>query len=92
MPIAAYVRVSTKHQKTDSQEQEIRTWLGNNGYDLSQVEWYRDKESGKTLKRPEFDRLQADIFDGRIESVICWKLDRLSRRLRDGVNLTGRLV
>jgi len=87
MPIAAYVRVSTKHQKTDSQEQEIRTWLGNNGYDLSQVEWYRDKESGKTLKRPEFDRLQADIFDGRIESVICWKLDRLSRRLRDGVNL-----
>ena len=87
MPIAAYVRVSTKHQKTDSQEQEIRIWLGNNGYDLSQVEWYRDKESGKTLKRPEFDRLQADIFDGRIESVICWKLDRLSRRLRDGVNL-----
>ena len=87
MPIAAYVRVSTKHQKTDSQEQEIRTWLGNNGYDLSQVEWYRDKESGKTLKRPEFDRLQADIFDGKIESVICWKLDRLSRRLRDGVNL-----
>ena len=87
MSIAAYVRVSTKHQKTDSQEQEIRTWLGNNGYDLSQVEWYRDKESGKTLKRPEFDRLQADIFDGRIESVICWKLDRLSRRLRDGVNL-----
>ena len=87
MPIAAYVRVSTKHQKTDSQEQEIRIWLENNGYDLSQVEWYRDKESGKTLKRPEFDRLQADIFDGRIESVICWKLDRLSRRLRDGVNL-----
>ena len=87
MPIAAYVRVSTKHQKTDSQEQEIRTWLGNNGYDLSQVEWYRDKESGKTLKRPEFDRLQVDIFDGKIESVICWKLDRLSRRLRDGVNL-----
>ena len=87
MPIAAYVRVSTKHQKTDSQEQEIRIWLGNNGYDLSQVEWYRDKESGKTLKRPEFDRLQADIFDGKIESVICWKLDRLSRRLRDGVNL-----
>ena len=87
MPIAAYVRVSTKHQKTDSQEQEIRTWLGNNGYDLSQVAWYRDKESGKTLKRPEVDRLQADIFDGKIESVICWKLDRLSRRLRDGVNL-----
>jgi len=85
--IAAYLRVSTKQQRTDSQEDEIRVWLKANGYDLRQVEWYRDTESGKTLKRPEFDRLQGDIFDGRIKTVVCWKLDRLSRRLRDGVNL-----
>lgn len=85
--IAAYVRVSSKGQRTDSQEQEIRRWLKANGYDLRQVEWYRDKETGKTLKRPEFERLQRDIFDGKIKAVVCWKLDRLSRRLRDGVNL-----
>lgn len=85
--VAAYVRVSTKGQKTDSQEQEIKSWLRNNGYDLRQVEWYIDRVSGKTLKRPEFDRLQSDIFDGTVKTVVCWKLDRLSRRLRDGVNL-----
>lgn len=85
--IAAYVRVSSKSQSTDSQEQELRTWLQANGYDLRQVEWYRDTETGKTLKRPEFDRLQDDIFHGRVRTVIVWKLDRLSRRLRDGVNL-----
>ncbi len=85
--IAAYVRVSTRGQKTDSQEQEIAAWLKNNGYDGRQVEWYIDRVSGKTLNRPEFDRLQRDIFDGTIKTVICWKLDRLSRRLRDGVNL-----
>ena len=85
--VAAYVRVSTKGQNTDSQEQEIKAWLRNNGYDLRHVEWYIDRVSGKTLRRPEFDRLQRDIFDGKVKTVVCWKLDRLSRRLRDGVNL-----
>ena len=85
--IAAYCRVSTARQKADSQVAEINKWLKANGYDESQVTWYIDKESGKTLKRPEFERLQADIFSGKIKTVICWKLDRLSRRLKDGVVL-----
>jgi DNA invertase Pin-like site-specific DNA recombinase len=87
MTIACYVRVSTRQQKDDSQRAEIEKWLDANGIDRSQVKWYADKESGKFLKRPEFDRLQADIFHGKVKTVICWKLDRLSRRLRDGVNL-----
>jgi DNA invertase Pin-like site-specific DNA recombinase len=85
--IACYARVSTARQKNDSQVAEITKWLKANGYDESQVEWYMDKESGKTLDRTEFNRLQADIFSGRIKTVVCWKLDRLSRRLKDGVNL-----
>ena len=85
--IAAYCRVSTARQKADSQVAEISKWLKANGYNESQVTWYIDKESGKTLKRPEFERLQADIFSGKVKTVICWKLDRLSRRLKDGVVL-----
>ena len=27
------------------------------------------------------------MYNGKIKSVVVWKLDRLSRRLRDGVNL-----
>ena len=87
MTIACYVRVSTRRQKDDSQRAEIEKWLDANGIDRSQVKWYADKESGRFLKRPEFDRLQADIFHGKVKAVVCWKLDRLSRRLRDGVNL-----
>lgn len=87
MKIACYCRVSTRQQKNDSQEAEIKKWLDGNGIDAAQVEWYFDHESGKTLRRPEFDRLQKDIFNGRVKTVVCWKLDRLSRRLRDGVNL-----
>ncbi len=41
----------------------------------------------RNLQRPEFDRLQKDIFAGQVNTVIVWKLDRLSRRLRDGVNV-----
>ena len=87
MTIACYCRVSTRQQKNDSQESEIKKWLDGNGIDPTQVKWYMDHETGKTLERPQFKQLQKDIFDGKVKSVIVWKLDRLSRRLRDGVNL-----
>lgn len=87
MKIACYCRVSTRHQKLDSQESEIKKWLAAQGIAADKVEWYCDYESGKTLARPEFERLQKDIFSGKVKTVVVWKLDRLSRRLRDGVNL-----
>ena len=49
--------------------------------------WFEDKETGKTLKRPAFDKLQKAVFDGEVKTVIVWKLDRISRRLKDGINL-----
>lgn len=83
--IAAYVRVSTARQKDDSQRHEIHKWLVSNGINPEHVEWYSDKETGKTMQRPEFQRLQGDIFRGKVKQVILWKLDRLSRRLKDGI-------
>jgi DNA invertase Pin-like site-specific DNA recombinase len=85
--IGCYCRVSTARQKADSQINEIAKWIKSNGYDESEVEWYIDKETGKTLNRTEFNRLQRDIFSGKIKTVVLWKLDRLSRRLKDGVVL-----
>lgn len=85
--IAAYCRVSHSSQKHDSQKAEIQKWLDNHGIDPNQVEWYMDKETGKHTNRPAFERLQKDIFDGKVHQVILWKLDRLSRRLVDGVNI-----
>jgi DNA invertase Pin-like site-specific DNA recombinase len=84
--IACYCRVSSAHQKTDSQKPEIRRWLQGNGVDPATAEWFEDRETGRTLKRPAFDRLQKAIFAGRVK-VVVWKLDRISRRQRDGVNL-----
>ena len=85
--IGAYLRVSSVDQKHDSQRAEIQRYMKSNGILSKQVEWYADTETGTRLQRPEFDRLQGDIFAGKVKTVIIWKLDRLSRNLRDGVNV-----
>ncbi len=51
------------------------------------MQWFADTETGRTLKRPAFDRLQQAIFAGTVKTVVVWKLDRLSRRQREGVDL-----
>ncbi len=39
--------------------------------------------SGGTLDRPALKRLLADIEDGLIDIIVCYKIDRLSRSLMD---------
>ena len=85
--VACYVRVSTYDQDKGlrSQEKALKEYCMNNGY--SDVIWYQDKLSGATIERPAFVKLQRDIFTGKIGTVVCWKLDRLSRSLKDGINI-----
>lgn len=85
--IACYVRVSTTGQNEESQRREIQKWLSGNGIDPTTVLWFTDKETGDNLNRPSFERLQKKVFDGQIKTIVCYKLDRLSRSLRDGINV-----
>ena len=84
---AVYLRVSTLDQDKGllSQESALKDYL--KGHKIRNVKWYRDKVSGATTNRPAFKRLQKDIFTGKVSTVICWKLDRLSRSMQDGVNV-----
>jgi DNA invertase Pin-like site-specific DNA recombinase len=84
---ACYCRVSSSHQKNASQKAEIQHWLRRHSIKSSEVQWFEDKETGKTMKRQAFDRLQKEIFDGVVKTVVVWKLDRISRRQHDGINL-----
>lgn len=43
--------------------------------------------SGGTLERPGLKRLMADIEDGLVDVIICYKIDRLSRSLADFAKL-----
>ena len=69
--IACHCRVSSVCQETDSQKPEVRRWLQGNGIDPSAVEWFEDKETGRTLKRPAFDRLRKAVFAGTIKTVVA---------------------
>jgi site-specific DNA recombinase len=43
--------------------------------------------SGGTLERPALQRLIRDIESGRVDTVVCYKIDRLSRSLTDFAKL-----
>lgn len=83
--IAAYVRVSTTGQNEAGQVAAIKRWI--EGHNAGNVEWFVDKATGTNLDRPEFKRLQAAIFHGEVDTVLVFKLDRLARSLRDGINV-----
>ncbi|MHB8899642.1 MAG: recombinase family protein, partial [Thermoguttaceae bacterium] len=66
------------------QRREITRWLDGNG--IKGIRTFIDKETGDHLERKAFRQLQEAIFHGEIRTVVVWKLDRLSRSLRDGIN------
>jgi DNA invertase Pin-like site-specific DNA recombinase len=85
--IACYCRVSSRRQKTDSQKAEITRWLTSHGVELAAVQWFEDIETGMTMRRSAFEQMQRAIFDGAVNTVVVWKLDRLSRRQHEGITL-----
>ena len=85
--IAVYVRVSTTGQNEAGQRAAITQYLTAHGHDPDAAAWYVDKATGANLDRPALDKLQKAIFAGKHHTVITWRLDRLSRKMRDGINL-----
>jgi DNA invertase Pin-like site-specific DNA recombinase len=87
MSIGVYLRVSSpKGQKTDSQRAELEAWLKRHRHTKG-VQWFEDRDSATNLQREAFLKLQAVIFAGKVTTVVVWKLDRLARSLKEGVNV-----
>lgn len=84
--IACYIRVSSTGQNAAGQKAEITRWLKGQKIAVKDVRWFEDKKTGKTLDRPGFDAMQEAVFMGEIETVVVWRLDRLSRSQVDGIN------
>ena len=95
--IAGYVRVSSVRQATEGDslqaqqheiEQEIEFRKRRENWDIESLEFYTDAgKSAKDQNRPELQRLKRDIAAGEIDVVICFKLDRITRSLKDFVDL-----
>ena len=80
---AIYARVSDKSQdtedKTSISEQigEMEAYCESKG--LTITARYQEVGRGWSKKRPEFQRMLADAKQGRFDTIVCWKSDRLSR-------------
>jgi site-specific DNA recombinase len=91
MSYVGYIRVSTDEQvrlgvSLDVQESKIRDYAKLNDLDLVNV--IRDEgRSGKDLKRPGMEEIVFLAKDKKIKGVIVYKLDRLSRKVLDTLNL-----
>lgn len=68
-----YARVSTMEQNLDLQLQALKK--------AGCQKIYREKVSGATRQRPEFQRMLDQIRVGDV--IVVWKLDRLARSTRD---------
>jgi site-specific DNA recombinase len=96
--VAFYIRVSTERQakveegSLKNQDQILRAELDRRNIQRKGwgafVESYVDEGiSAKTTNRPAFQRLMRDIELGRIDTVMFTELSRLSRSLKDFLNI-----
>lgn len=82
-----YPRVSTEDQSRfghslDEQEDRLRKLCEFKGYKIYKV--YREEGvSAKNTNRPKFKEMIQDMKDGKINKIIVYKLDRLTRSIKD---------
>jgi len=89
MRCAIYTRVSTDTQSEiefnscESQKEQILTYVKSQE-DLEVVNTYTDAGfSGSNLNRPALQSLLNDIASGKIDCVLVYKIDRLTRSPKD---------
>lgn len=75
METYAYIRVSSREQKTDRQLEAL------NSFDLPEKNIYCDHQSGKDFERPAYRRLMGTIKEG--DFIIVKSIDRLGRNYND---------
>lgn len=88
---ALYIRVSTDAQRdegysVEAQKEMLAAYCKSRG--MGSYAYYIDGGfSGSNIERPKIQELVRDIKDGRVGTVIVYKLDRLSRSQKDTLYL-----
>lgn len=81
--VAIYARQSLDKEDSFSIEKQIDDCKKRIGSGVP-IEEFVDKEfSGKNTDRPAFCKMMTEIRDGKIETIYCYRLDRISRSLLD---------
>lgn len=84
MTAAIYARVSTYDQDCSMQLTELRAYAARAGWAVAEyVDQGLSGAAGK--RRPELERLMADVRLRKLDSVVVWKLDRFGRSVQEFV-------
>ena len=91
MTIALYCRVSTDEQaehgySIDNQKERLIAYCKSQGWDDYRL-YIDDGYTGTNLDRPAMKRLLKYVREGKIDTVVVYKLDRLSRKQKDVLHL-----
>ena len=79
--IYGYARVSTAQQDYATQIEDLKR--------AGATKIFKDKYTGTTADRPEFDKLMAKIKND--DTLIVTKLDRLARNTQDALNIVKKM-
>ncbi|OCT12525.1 hypothetical protein A8709_32405 [Paenibacillus pectinilyticus] len=92
---AIYCRVSTDEQarhgfSLEAQQESCMRYIKDFGHDLFKI-YVDDGYSAKNMNRPALQEMLEDIRNKRIDIIIIWRLDRLTRRALDGLRMVDEL-
>lgn len=94
MRAAVYSRVSSDEQvkgySLEAQQESCMKYIQDFKHDLHKV-YVDDGFSAKSMKRPALQEMLADIRSKNIDLVVIWRLDRLTRRAIDGLNMVHEI-
>jgi site-specific DNA recombinase len=93
--VAVYIRWSTDEQTEGTtleiQRERCSLYIRSQGWDFSEDLVFVDEGySGGSLDRPALARLREFIRAGRVDCVVAYSIDRLSRNLGDITELVGK--
>ena len=88
--VAIYARVSTDKQKVDMQLQELRLFVKRSGWTIHN-EYIDHGFTGANTNRPAFTVMLDDAKKRKFDILLIWKLDRLSRSMKDLINTLDEL-
>lgn len=92
--IGIYGRKSIYSDKSDSTDAQHNMSIDYCKTHYNDFEIYRYEDEGYTganTDRPDFNRLVVDVHDGKIDVVVCYKIDRISRNVLDFSNFFSLL-
>jgi len=96
MKCAVYIRVSTEEQAKEgyslaAQTDKIVEFIKSKGWTYSQI-YNDDGYSAASRRRPALEKMLADAATRQFEAVLVYRIDRLSRNLKDLIEIVEELA